>query len=401
MTAPTTSLWHANAALPQFPPLHGAASADVCIIGAGIAGLSTAYMLQRARKSVIVIDAVGIGAGATGRSTAHFFPPDERYFEIERRFGPVRVKLVADSYRQATNSVQSIVRTEGIECEFERLDGFLVNPDRVWDDTLEREYAVTSRLGLDVRRLERVPGVGFDTGPCLRFANQAQFHPLKYLSGLARGIVRMGGRICGATRALSVAGDNEVQHVETEAGMIAAAAVVVATNVPFDDRGALQERQAGYQSYVVAVRVPRDALPRLLLWATGAPYYYVRVASGPAGADYELLVVGGQDHIAGHTAHAQQRYDTIETWIRLRFTMAGRVDYRWSGAVMEPADGMPLLGRPVPQRSNVYAISGDSGNGMTSCTAGAIVISDLILGRHNPWTELYSPARTTLHRAGQ
>ena len=394
MSAPSNNpIWHANAARPQFSPLPGPASADVCVIGAGIAGLSTAYMLQRARKSVIVIDALGIGAGASGRSSAHFLPPDERYFEIERNAGAVRVQLVADSYRQAINCVQSIVRTERIECEFERLDAFQVSPNRLWNDTLEREYAVTSRLGLDVRRLERVPGLGFDTGPCLRFANQAQFHPLKYLNGLARGIVRMGGQIFGATRALGVAGDNEVQHVQTEGGAIAVAAVVMATNTRIDGGSPAQ-------SYVVAVRVPRDALPRLLLWGTGAPCYYVRLANGPAGANYELLIVRGQDSIPGDATHAQQRYDTIETWIRLRFTMAGMVDYRWSGEVTETAAAAPLLARHAPERENVYAIHADSGNGMTSCTAGAIVVSDLILGHKNPWTALYLPGRGPVQRSG-
>jgi glycine/D-amino acid oxidase-like deaminating enzyme/nitrite reductase/ring-hydroxylating ferredoxin subunit len=396
----STSVWLATATVPDYPPLKGDDSADVCVIGAGIAGLTTAYMLLRAGKSVIVIDATGVGAGETGRTTAHFFPPDERFFEIERGFGTEKAGLVADSYRKATDCVEAIIRSEKIDCEFERLDGFLFSPEQRWDDTLEHEYAVTTRLGLDVRRLERVPGVGFDTGPCLRFANQAQFHPLKYLAGLAGAITRMGGRIHGHTRALDIHGNNTIEHVRTEFGNVHAGAVVVATNTPFNDRVVMHTKQSGYRTYVVAVRVPKDALPRFLLWDTGDPYYYVRLASAGPGATHELLIVGGQDHKTGQDEHSERRYDLIEAWVRHRFPLAGQVEYRWSGEVMEPSDGVAFLGRNPLDHDNVYIITGDSGNGMTHCTAGAILISDLILGRTNNWTELYSPARKAFHGIG-
>ncbi len=401
--AATTSVWHATASVPQFPPLKGDARADVCVIGAGIAGLSTAYMLLRAGKSVIVIDAAGVGAGETGRTSAHFFPPDERYFELERSFGTKKATLVADSYRKATDCVESIIRTERIACEFERLDGFLFNPDGQWDDTLEHEYAVTTRLGLNVRRHERVPGLSFDTGPCLRFANQAQFHPLKYLDGLARAIERMGGRIHDHTRALDLRGDGKLQTVRTESGAIEAGSVVVATNTPFNNRVVIHTKQTGYRTYVVGVRVPKDALPRLLLWDTGDPYYYVRLAGAPAGANYELLIVGGQDHKTGQdedTQRQRQRYDRIEAWVRERFPLAGEVEYRWSGEVMEPSDGVAFLGRNPLDHDNVYIITGDSGNGMTHCTVGAILISDLILGRASDWSALYDPSRKAFHGIG-
>ena len=396
----TTPVWFATATVPAFPPLAGDERADVCVIGAGMAGLTTAYMLLRAGKSVVVMDAVGVGAGETGRTAAHFFPPDERYSTLERSFGTEKATMVADAYRKATNCVEAIVRAERIACEFERLDGFLFSPEHQWDDALEQEYAVTTRLGIDVRRHERVPGLAFDTGPCLRFANQAQFHPLKYLDGLARAIVRMGGRIYGETRALDLRGDSALQTVQTDAGAIACAAVVVATNTPFNGCAVMHAKQAGYQTYAVGVRIARDALPRMLLWDTGKPYYHVRLASAPAGANYELLIVGGEDHKSGEDDHPERRYARIEAWVRLRFPLAREVQYRWSGQVMEPSDGVAFLGRNRLDADNVYVITGDSGNGMTHCTVGAILISDLISGRENNWSELYDPARKAFHGIG-
>ncbi|WP_441295244.1 FAD-dependent oxidoreductase [Massilia mucilaginosa] len=341
----TTSAWLATASLPTYSPLMSTERADVCMIGAGIAGLTTAYMLLREGKSVVVLDALGVGAGESGRTSAHFFPPDERFFEIERSFGSDKAALVADTYRKATDCVEAIIRTERIDCEFERVDGYLFNPDGAWNDILEREYAITTRLGLNVRRFERVPGLHFDTGPCLRFSRQGQFHPLKYLDGLARAIERLGGRIHDRTRALGLRAEQGRQVVATEHGQVDAAAVVVASNTPFNERVAMHARQAGYRTYVVALRVPKDALPRVLMWDTGDPYHYVRLAPAGTGADHELLIVGGQDHKTGQDAHPRQRYDEIEAWTRRRFPIAGEVAYRWSGEVMEPSDGLAFLGR--------------------------------------------------------
>ena len=391
------SAWAAGATLPAYPPLAADVKTDVCVIGAGIAGLTTAYMLLREGKSVVVIDRAGIGAGATGHSAAHFFPPDERYSEIERGFGTAQAALVADSYRKATACVESIIRTEHIDCEFERLDGYLFNPHGTWDQELEREYAVTSRLGLNVRRFERVPGLHFDTGPCLRFARQAQFHPLRYLDGLARAITHLGGRIHDSTRALGMEAAGAAQRVHTGDGSVTAGAAVIATNAPFDTRIAMHTPQTACRSYVIGLRVPKHAIPRILLWDTGHPYYYVRLASAPGDAAHELLIVGGRDHPEGQDAHAAHRYDELEAWVRARFPTAGQVEYRWSGQVMEPADGAAYLGRAATGQPNVYVITGDSGNGMTHCTAGAILVTDLILRRPNIWSELYAPTRQPFH----
>lgn len=394
------SAWIATAQPPRFAALAADESVDVCIIGAGIAGLTCAYLLLQEGKSVLVIDAHGVGAGETGRTTAHFFPPDERYFRIADKFGMDKARLVADSYRQAIETVASIVQREGIDCDFERLDGYLFNPSAQWDHTLEQEFKIASQLGLDVSRAERVPGLDLDTGPCLRFAGQAQFHPMKYLNALAAAIAQRGGRICGDTRASEVRRIDGREIVDTPQARISAAAVIVATNTPFIDRVVMHTKQSGYRTYVLGIRVPKGAMPHALLWDTGDPYYYVRLARLDGDPDGELLIVGGQDHKTGQDDHPQHRYDEIESWVRQRFGAAQQVLYRWSGEVMEPSDGLAFLGRNPMDNSQVYIITGDSGNGMTHCTAGALLVTDLIMGRQNPWERLYSPARKPLHGMG-
>lgn len=393
----STSIWMTTASVPTYPPLAGDLDTSVCVIGAGIAGLTTAYLLSQEGHDVVLIDALGIGAGETGRTTAHFFPPDEWYVDVEDAFGRDSAALIANSFSRAIDLVEAIIQREQIDCEFERLDGYLYAlPGNGFQDIGE-EYDAARRAGVDVERLERVPGLSFDTGPCIRYRDQAQFHPLKYLSGLAQVFVRNGGKIHCGTRATSIDGNDDAQVVSTTNGKIRAKSVVVATNTPFNDRVVLHTKQAGYRTYVIGVRVPKGAIPRILLWDTGDPYYYVRLETSDRAADHEILVVGGADHKVGQDEHPEHRYDEIERWVRERFPMAQSVEYRWSGEIMEPSDGPAYLGRNPMDNKNVYIITGDSGNGMTHCTIGAMLVTDFIMGRDNPWKSIYDPARKVKH----
>lgn len=391
------SIWLATAELPAFPPMANDVNAEVCVIGGGIAGLTTAYLLAKEGRKVVLIEAMGIAAGETGRTTAHFFPPDEWYVDLKKGFGAKTARAIADSFSEAIDLVESIVRTEKIDCGFERLDGYLYAlPENGFTD-LNREFRVARKLGVDVEFLTRVPGLSFDTGPCVRYRNQAQFHPLKYLAGLARAFTALGGTIHCGTRALKIDGDDNLQAVTTDAGKVYANSVVVATNTPFNNRVVMHTKQAGYRSYVVGLRVPKASIPRILLWDTGDPYYYVRLESTGPGADHEILVVGGADHKVGEDRHPEHRYAEIERWTREHFPMAQSVEYRWSGEVMEPSDGPAYLGRNPTDDKNVYLITGDSGNGMTHCTIGAMIIRDQIMGRSNAWESIYAPSRKVKH----
>ncbi len=391
------SVWMPTVSVPVFSPLQGDIGAAVCVIGAGIAGLTSAYLLSKEGKEVVLVDAMGIGAGETGRTTAHFFPPDEWYVDIENAFGLAKARLIADSFSSATSLVESIIQKEGIECEFERLNGYLYALPENGFKELDKEIDAARRAGVDAEQLVQVPGLSFDTGPCIQYKNQAQFHPLKYVSGLAQAFVSNGGKIHCGTRALNIDGDNDIQVVTTNSGKIRASAVVVATNTPFNDRVVMHTKQAGYRTYVIGMRVPKGSVPRILLWDTGDPYYYVRLETPDPHADHEILIVGGADHKVGQETHPEHRYDEIERWVRERFPMAQSVEYRWSGEIMEPSDGPAYLGRNPMDDKNVYIITGDSGNGMTHCTIGAMLVTDLIMGRANPWASIYDPARKVTH----
>ena len=393
----STSIWQATTTLPTFPPLEGDVETDVCVIGAGIAGLTTAYLLTEQNQKVMLIDAHAIGTGETGRTTAHFFPPDEWYHNIEKDFGADHATLVANSFSKAVDLVETIIGNEQIDCSFERLNGYLYAFSEKDFKNIEKEFDAARRAGVAVQKLEQVPGISFTTGPCIQYPNQAQFHPLNYLKGLAKAFVRNNGVIHCGTRALKIEGDKLMQTVSTNNGKITAKSVVVATNTPFNNKVVMHTKQAAYRTYVIGVRVPKKSVPRILMWDTGDPYYYVRLETPDSESGSEILIVGGRDHKVGQDVHPEHRYDEIEQWVRERFPMAQSVEYRWSGEVIEPSDGPAFLGHNPMDDNNVYVITGDSGNGMTHGTIGGMIITDLIMGRHNPWIPLYNPARKVIH----
>jgi nitrite reductase/ring-hydroxylating ferredoxin subunit len=178
-------------------------------------------------------------------------------------------------------------------------------------------------------------------------------------------------------------------RVSTDRGpTVRARAVIVATNAPVTSRVGLPIKQAAYRSYVVATRVPRGSVAPALYWDTGDPYHYVRIHPGEGGFDY--LIVGGEDHKTGQESDGAERYGRLEEWTRSRFP-TGPVEARWSGQIMETIDGLAYIGRYGGE--SLFVATGDSGHGMTHGTIAGMILRDLVLGRDNPWAELYSPSR--------
>ena len=396
----STSIWMATSSVPEHPSLTKNTHADVCIVGAGIAGMTTAYLLSREGTAVVVLEAGRVGGGMTERTTAHLSNAiDDHYYEIERLHGEKGSRLAAQSHTAAIARIEAIVAEEEIDCDFERLDGYLFVSPGDPHDVLEREMNAAHRAGLtDVEFVERAPIGSFDTHRCLRFPRQAQFHPLKYLIGLSRAIERQGGRIFAGTHASKMEGGARARVTTRDGLEVTARAIVIATNAPVNDIVAIHTKQAPYTSYVIGARVPPGSVTRALYWDTAHPYYYVRVHSvRPRDGDpYDVLLVGGEDHKSGQADDGDRRYAVLEAWARDRFPMIERIEFRWSGQVMESVDGLAFIGRNPGDADNVYVATGDSGMGMTHGTIAGILLTDVIMGRECPWTPLYDPSRKTL-----
>jgi glycine/D-amino acid oxidase-like deaminating enzyme/nitrite reductase/ring-hydroxylating ferredoxin subunit len=402
----TTSVWQGTFKVPEYDKLKESATTDCCVVGAGIAGLSTAYLLTRAGKRVIVVDDGPIGGGETGRTTAHLTAAmDDRIYVLEKLHGEESTRQIVESHMAAIHRIEMIVKQEDIDCDFARVDGFLfpARPDHT--DEIDKELPAAHRAGMaDVRRVDRAPIAGFETGPALMFPEQAQFHALKYIAGLAKAITEQGGRIYCGSHVTGVEGGAPCK-VQVEGGLtITADAVCVCTNGSISDMMQTHMKQAPYRTCVIGLNVPRGSVTPALYWDTASPYHYVRlqpidstavgVTKGETLAD--VLIVGGEDFKTAHEDDTEKRWRKLETWARERWPQAGPVLYRWSGQVLEPNDYIAFIGRNPDGAENVYMASGDSGQGMTHGTIAGMILSDLVQGRENQWAELYDPKRVTL-----
>ncbi len=402
---PDNSPWKATDTPPGQEKLDGNVSADVCVIGAGIAGLATAYLLAREGTSVVVLEDGLIGSGQTGNTTAHLANAmDHGYSTIERLRGEEGARLAAESHSKAISRIEEIVDEEKITCDFERLDGYLFVPPGESTTVLDEELKAARRAGLsEVERLERAPLDCFDTGPCLRFPRQGQFHPLKYLSGLARAIRRDGGRIFTGVHASTIKGGDNARVETLHGATVSAGAIVVATNTPVMDKVVIHTKQAAYLTFAIGARIPRGSVKKALYWDVADPYHYVRVQTGEqaGGSEHDLLIVGGEDYKTGQKDDAAGAHARVEAWARERFPMIESVEYRWAGQVMETMDGLAFIGRNPLDENNVFVVTGDCGMGMTHGTIAGMLLTDLILGRLSEWEKLYDPSRKTLRAAGE
>lgn len=396
----TRSLWMDE--LPRLAPvLTISRRADVVVVGAGIAGLTAAYLLARSGREVVVLDNGGVGHGMTARTTAHLATAlDDRWFRLISLRGEADAMIAADAFLRHVDFIERVQKEESIPCDFARVDGYLVLGMGDDTSTLERELEATHKVGMaDVEMNSGCPLRQLSSGPCLRFPRQGRFHPLKYLEGLAGCVRRDGGHVYRA-HATNVM-DGDIVTVECEGGVkVQADYAVIATNTPINDRVVIHTKQAPYRSYVVAAAVPANAVPDVLCWDTGMPYHYMRLQPGAEGTGTDTLIVGGEDHKSGQIHDGAVRFQRLEAWALARFPQIERFTARWSGQVMESADYLGYLGQN-PGDQNVFVITGDSGMGMTHGTIGGMIVSDLILGKKNPWAALFDPARVTPKAAGR
>lgn len=390
------SLWM-DVPVPLFTSLKSNINADVCIVGAGISGLTVAYTLAKQGKSVIVVDQGVVGGGQTARTTAHLtWALDDRYYRLEEIFGEEWTQKIAESHSTAIDYIEQIVNQEEIACDFERVNGYLFLAPEDSPDLLQKEFAAVKKIGKTVIKNPQLPlGVFFDSGSCLCFPQQAQFHILKYLNGLLKAILRYGGQIFSHTL-INHFEDGSPCLLTTNSGIeIRTQSVVVTTGTPVNNRFMIHTKQAPYRTYVIAAQIAKGSVPKALYWDTCDPYHYIR--THPVGSDSHLewLIVGGEDHKTGQDSNVEEKYDSLSQWARSRFPMIEKIDYKWSGQVLEPVDALAFIGRN-PEGKNIYIATGNSGNGMTYGTIAGILIPDLIAGKDHPWEKLYKPSRKTL-----
>ncbi len=370
-------------------------STDVCIVGAGIAGLLTAYFLLQQGKKVVILEAREIAGGETSRTTAHLSNVlDDRFTHLEKLFGKENARLAAASHTVAIDEFERIIHKENAACDFERVDSYLFGDFK----ELEEEKIAASEAGLKVEFINKAPLPDYNTGTCLHFSRQAQFHPLKFLAALKELVLAAGGEIYTHTPVVEYTDDEFVSATTDQQHTVTAKHLVFATNTPINNRVILHSKIAPYRTYAIAGLCAKTYVPKALYYDTLEPYHYVRVQ--PFDEIHDLLIVGGEDHKTGQEKNPEERFTALESWARERFPRVQEYAYRWSGQVFEPVDSLAYIGRN-PLDRQTYIITGDSGHGMTHAMIGALLIRDLISGIKNPWEQLYDPSRKTVMAAGE
>jgi glycine/D-amino acid oxidase-like deaminating enzyme/nitrite reductase/ring-hydroxylating ferredoxin subunit len=391
----TTPYWVATGDLPEFPALTKELKVDVLVIGGGMTGVSAAYLLKKAGRKVALIESSRLVMRDTAHTTAHVTcVTDTRLRELVETFGKEHARAAWEAGWAALEQIQTTVREEQIDCEFVRVPAYLHAPksnvSKAEIDALREDAALASELGFDAVFMDQIPLMN---APGVRFANQAKFHPRKYLAALARRVDGDGSFIFEKTEAHEFRA--RPFRVIANGCPIHCDQVVIATHSPLQGRqnviGAtlLQSKLALYSTYAVGARIGKGSAPEASFWDTADPYNYLRIDSR---ADSDYAILGGSDHKTGQESDTEQSYAAIEEQIRALFPGA-ELMHRWSGQVIETPDGLPYIGEVA---SKQFIATGFAGNGMTFGTLAGIMARDLASGVKNPWRELFDPHRKKL-----
>ncbi|MBX3466430.1 MAG: FAD-dependent oxidoreductase [Planctomycetes bacterium] len=382
------SVWRDGVASAGHPRLERDLDVDVAIVGGGITGLTTALLLARAGKTVAVLEARRIGDGTTGGTSAHLTVAlDQPLATLASRFGEEGARRAVESCRGAIDTIGGLCAGLGVDAEFQRVPAFRWAETPAHVPHLDDEARRYGEAGVLVHRQDGLPFSSLAVA-ALRFEEQAVFHPLRYLEGLAAAVVSSGaGHVFERTR-VTRWDDGRPCRLRTSTGAtVTAQEVVLATHSPIGLLVSLHTRLEPLTSYIIVARVD-DPPPLGLYFDTAEPYHYVRAVS-PARPD--LLVIGGADTKHGHEPDTAACYTRLAEFARTRFSVRA-IERRWSAILFESVDGLPFIGR-LPGAQHVWVSTGYSGTGLTYGTVGAQLLSDLIQGHDNGWAELYSPSR--------
>lgn len=376
--------------LPDHPALREDLEVDVLVVGGGITGITTAYLLRKAGLDVALVERDRLVRRDTGHTTAHLtYMADTRLSELCRRKDREEARLLWDAGRSAMEVIRANVTALGIECDLAEVPGYLAAHSAeaagAERDRLRDEARLAGELGFPVEFIEADPVHGY---PALRVPAQMKFHPRKYLAALVDESVRHGVRFYEQSEARSF----RDREVEVNGWTIRFDRVVIATHVPLKGlcgglgAALFQTKLALYSTYAIAARIPKGSFEEMIWSDTAEPFRYLRIEPGQSE---DLAIFGGEDHKTGQADDTAERYEALER--RLADWQPGiDVTARWSGQVVETNDGFPFIGTVAVRQ---FIATGFSGNGTTLGTVAAKMARDWVLGHGNPWTACFDPGR--------
>jgi len=395
----THSYWTDNTPAPRFSALKEDIAVDVLIVGAGMTGVTAAYLLKRAGCNVALVDRDRCLSGDTSYTTAHLTcVTDTPLSELVKNFGKDHAQAVWDAQLAAIDTIDRNVWREQIKCQFEWVPAYLFEPGAENCPTepntlsvdLTHEADLAVELGFDAEFMKCVP---LFHRPGVRYENQAKFHPRKYLLALLRLLASAKGcQIYEGTEVQDIEG-TPITATTADGHRIHCEHVLIATHVPLQGKSGLvpatllQSKLAPYSSYAVGGWVPRGTVPEALFWDTGDPYDYLRV---DRRHDHDFVIFGGEDHKTGQVEETSACFGRLERRIQHLLPEIS-LTHRWSGQVVETNDGLPYIGETDARQ---FVATGFGGHGMTFGTLSAMMFTDYVTGQANPWAELFDPSRT-------
>ncbi|MFE5852740.1 FAD-dependent oxidoreductase [Streptomyces sp. NPDC056500] len=391
------SWWTRTAPEVVYEPPPGDAEADVVVVGGGMAGICTAWELARAGRSVIVAEADRIASGVTGHTSAKLSAlQGMTYTRLTAMFGPEAARLYATSQQEAVEQIGAAADGLGIDCDWERVDAFTFSLSGKREKSLRAETEAANAAGLPAEYVPPGQAPFNAARGAVRLPDQAQFHPGKFLHGLASDIVTRGGRIFEQTR---VTGLHEGSPCRLETGRgtrLTAQDVVVATHYPVFDRALLFPRMASHRELVVAAPLPEEQDPRGMYLTDEENTRSLRTAPYQDGK--RLLIVTGEKFTPG-SGHVEERYDRLTAWALRHFPDAVPL-YRWAAQDNWTTDGVPFVGRLHPAARHTSVATGFGGWGLSGGMMAARLLTSLITDGDLPWERLYDPRRLSLRREG-
>jgi glycine/D-amino acid oxidase-like deaminating enzyme/nitrite reductase/ring-hydroxylating ferredoxin subunit len=386
------SLWIETTPETAYPALEDRVEVDVVVVGAGITGVTTAWLLKREGRRVALVEMRRVGEGATGYTTAKLTVGHNLiYADLAKERGEETARAYAASNQWAIEQLEELVSGEGIECDWERASNYVYTEDGGRLSDLGDELKATRRAGVSAE-LTTDTDLPFPVLGAIRVENQAQFHPRKFLQALAEKIGGEGSHVFEQTRVEDVTSGDRCE-VLAEHGTLRAGHVVLATHLPFLDRGLFFAKAHPQKSYAIAAHVEQAQAPLGMYINAEQPTRSIRSTPGPSGARF--LVIGGEGHNPGRDDDTRRRYEALEGFLRDRFN-SGKVTHRWSTHDYVPLDRLPYVGRLRRSDERLLTATGFAKWGLTKGVIAAAILTDAILGRDNSWAGVYDANRLSL-----
>lgn len=385
------SFWIASTPETNYPALTRDLSVDVAIVGAGLVGITAAKLLKQAGKTVAVLESDRISHGTSGHTTAKLTSQHHLiYADLIEKIGADGAGLYGESNQAAVEQVASFVAAENIDCDFERKNAHVYATTASDREKIEAEVEAALKLGLPASFVTEA-NLPFPITGAVRFDNQAQFHPRKYILHLAKTVHGDGSVICENTRVMTVEEEQPCRVITKNGPTVTATDVIVATNLPILDQGLYFAKSYPKRSYLIGARIGADKDPGGMFIGAGEITKSIRTTPHPDGG--LLLLVGGGGHKVGEASDTDDRYRRLDEFMRSQFGVS--TEYRWSTQDMVSFDRLPYIGRLTPANNHIYVATAFSLWGMSKSTLSAMILSDLILGVKNPWADLYDSLRPT------